>query len=202
MSGTLPSVIGVAGRARAGKTTIAQYIADRHGYTIIAFGDALKAMAYDIDPCIDQQPGMPGLPNEPWHLRAAVNAFGWEKVKDRFPEARRFLQRLGTEGVRQHIGDDTWITLWIRKTVEVICGGGRVVVPDVRFPNELAIVHSMAGGQVWGVTRPDVEALPGGHVSERPLEPDWWIYNNRDRAYMYQQVDELLAVIPPCREAA
>lgn len=164
---TLPIIIGVAGRDRAGKSTVAAALA-AHGYTVINFADTLKDMAVAIDPPIED-------PNtgRVYGLASLVQEYGWEVVKDRFPGARRFLRRLATEGVREHLDPNAWVTAWRKRvmqhrdasedTVPVVAG-------DVRFRNEAdAIIAS--GGQIWLVDRPLLTADGEQHVSENPL-PD------------------------------
>lgn len=172
---TLPIIIGVAGRDRAGKSTVAAALA-AHGYTVINFADTLKDMAVAIDPPIED-------PNtgRVYGLASLVQEYGWEVVKDRFPGARRFLRRLATEGVREHLDPNAWVTAWrkrvmqhLRKRVMQHRDASEDTVPvvagDVRFRNEAdAIIAS--GGQIWLVDRPLLTADGEQHVSENPL-PD------------------------------
>lgn len=155
-------LIGLSGRAGAGKDTLASHLAP-FGYVRVAFADPLREMALAIDPLVALSP---------WDRAASmrlsdyVTAAGWDAAK-RHPEVRRFLQRLGTEGVRHHLGDDTWVRLAEARIADL--GDVPVVVTDVRYPNEVDLVRRLGG--LWvHVNRPDAVTVPG-HVSETSLDP-------------------------------
>ena len=55
---------------------------------------------------------------------------------------------------------------FVRITEQHVCNGlGPVVITDVRFPNEAAMVRQL-GGQIWQIKRPGVEAGGTGHASD------------------------------------
>lgn len=158
-----PNVIGLTGRAQAGKDTVGAILVEKHGYTRFAFADALKSMALALNPFVDQE----------GRLADIVAEGGWELAKT-IPEVRRFLQVLGTEGVRDHLGENSWVDalqqqlmkrgLWTFEEARHVSVPTKVVITDVRFPNEVNAVYSRWYGEVWRVKR-DVPLL--GHASER-----------------------------------
>ncbi|MFE2410856.1 hypothetical protein ACFXDE_21180 [Kitasatospora sp. NPDC059408] len=150
--------IALIGRARSGKDTAAGVLRE-YGFTRRALADPLKQMAYDIDPMVGTELLGVNAP-APVHLAEAVDRYGWETVKDRFPAARRFLQRLGTEGVRRHVDPDFWIDQCRRAAA---ASGRPVVVTDVRFDNEVAALRK-AGFAVWFIDRGGAD---GDHPSEQ-----------------------------------
>ncbi|MBO0654051.1 hypothetical protein J1792_15100 [Streptomyces triculaminicus] len=178
--------IGIIGRARSGKDTVAARLVEAHGFRRMALADPLKDMALGIDPVIAPA----ARDGSALRLAEAVRLFGWETVKERYPEARRFLQRLGTEGVRHHINADHWVDVLLRGADTVHREGDArpVVVPDVRFENE---VHALAahGFALWSVDRPGLPDV--AHESERlPLHHgELLINNNRTLAALHRQVD-------------
>lgn len=96
-----------------------------------------------------------------------MEAFGWEVVKDTFPEVRRILQRLGDEAGRQVHGEETWILNLLRRVAAENEAGRPVVVPDVRYPNEAEWLAN-AGFLVVRVDRPGFSTpVPGEHASEQ-----------------------------------
>lgn len=130
---------------------------DQHGYEPIAYADALKEMAVRTDPLISAD----------LHLSGAVEEWGWEYVKDEYPEARRFLQRLGTEGVRGVLGDDTWA----RRVHDTIRENPnqKWVISDMRFPIEYdLLVSAFPDAHVFQVTRPGTHE--DNHSSEHHLD--------------------------------
>jgi hypothetical protein len=163
-----PRLIGVTGYAQNGKDTVGKRLVEEHGYTRFAFADALKSMALVLDPLVN---------SEEWgeHVRLSrmVEYGGWESAK-RDPEVRRFLQVLGTEAVRNHIGEDSWVRATERAIAEARMSGDadRVVITDVRFPNEAAWIFAQ-GGKLVRVNRVEPDGsqfdngLPIDHVSEK-----------------------------------
>ena len=146
-------LIGISGRAGAGKDLLATHLAP-FGYVRVAFADPLREMALAIDPLVSFR-----------HLAEMVESIGWDRAKKN-PEVRRFLQRLGTEGVRSFLGADTWVRLAEERIAAL--GDVPVVITDVRYPNEVELVRRLGG--LWcHVNRPDAAAVPG-HVSEEALD--------------------------------
>ena len=155
------SVIGIAGRARAGKDTLGRVIAEIFGYERAAFARPLKAMLSALDPLVP----VPGC-DRPRRLAEVVGEEGWERAKEH-AEVRRLLQRLGTEAGRRCLWEDVWVYALVRSATS-----GRVVVTDVRFRNE-AMAIKERGGIVVRVERPGAGPLhgtEGRHVSETELD--------------------------------
>jgi hypothetical protein len=155
-------LIGISGAAGAGKDLLASHLAP-FGYVRVAFADPLRDMALAIDPLVDVWDDVGGIR---LYLSDLVSDFGWDEAK-RNPEVRRFLQRLGTEGVRNFFGADTWVRLAEERIADL--GDVPVVITDVRYPNEVDMVRRLGGLWVW-VNRPDAAAVPG-HASETSLDP-------------------------------
>lgn len=138
----------------------------------MSFADKLKELAAEVDPIITVYGA---------HLSAALRDHGnWEEVKDLHPEARTFLQNLGT-GVRNVLGEDTWVNA----ALEGLHPDGEYVVTDVRFRNEAHAIKRH-GGELWRVARPNVGPA-NDHVSEVGLD-DWsfdrYITNDKDLDYL------------------
>ncbi|MER5632134.1 hypothetical protein [Streptomyces nitrosporeus] len=155
-------LIGLAGAARSGKDTAASALLDV-GWQRRAYGDRLKTFLYALNPWIDsvETAGMAELATE-------VDRHGWEAVKEYSSEARRLLQRGGTEAGREVLGQDVWVDALFRD----FRTWGRfrpTVITDVRFPNEAEAILSR-GGLVVQIVRPGQEQIPeSGHVSENAL---------------------------------
>lgn len=173
-------IIGFTGRAQHGKDTSAQVLVEEFGFTRYAFADQLKSMALVLNPIIQNF----GFPKHPDRLQTLVALMGWEKAK-RIEEVRRFLQVLGTEGVRQHLGDDAWVAALEKRLLEdghialdesynpypYVWPNAKLTVADVRFPNEAAWISKM-GGEVWRIRRFTSDGTPydsgaGNHASEK-----------------------------------
>lgn len=119
-------------------------------------------MALAIDPIIVDSIGAFGdLYPYKGRVRLAtiVQDFGWDEAKG-IPEVRRFLQRLGTDAVRTHLGDDAWVLAFDRARNRSV----DTVATDVRFPNEAEYIVRN-GGLVIRIDRPGVGPV-NGHASE------------------------------------
>lgn len=123
-------IIGLTGWAQSGKDSTADVLAD-NGYKRFSFAGPLKQMAYDIDPLITANK----------HYAELVDEFGVDEVKTTYPEARRFLQRLGTEGLRNNVSKTFWADLATEQIVNFFNSPEGQVTPgivfsDMRFFNE------------------------------------------------------------------
>lgn len=171
-----PRLIGLAGLAGSGKSTVAGFLV-RQGYTRISFAGPLKAM-----------------------MRAALREAGVDAgtihrmVAGDLKEApspvlmgcspREAMQTLGTEWGRECIGGDFWTRCALQKAEAILAAGGRVVIDDVRFLNEAAAIcgpeaaHAAGLREVWRVEGRG--GIPGGHVSETEMakiQPDLVLEN-------------------------
>lgn len=153
MSADLPH-IAITGRARSGKDTAAKALIAL-GWQRVAFADGVREMAYAIDPNVITTGGAT------YRLTYVVSRIGWDAAKEH-DDVRRFLQRLGTEGVRDHLGRHAWIDLAMRKATAAS------VFTDARFPNEADAIRT-AGGIVVRIVRPGVEAV-AEHISETAMD--------------------------------
>lgn len=175
-------VVGLTGLAGSGKSTVASLLADRYGFVVFGFADAMRDALLTLDPML----------SEHMRLRPLVSAFGWDKVKRTYPEARRLLQVFGTDVVRA-LDPQFWVTALDRKLSEHP-EAKRVVVADVRFDNEAEWVHSLGDrSRVYMVQR-DVERM--AHTSESGIRPDLLsgvIDNRRSLAELAEMVEALHA---------
>ncbi len=176
-------VIGVTGKKRCGKGTVAAVLVKEYGFVEMGFADALREIPLAIDPIVLLRNW--GADGGLLRYSDIVACVGYERAKEE-PEVRRFLQRLGTEAGRGIFGENVWVDLLarridkIRKTakckrscpaysnyqppyVDCTCENKDIVVSDVRFPNEARYIRSV--GQLWRVNRPGF-ASDDTHASE------------------------------------
>ena len=195
----LPNVIGLAGQKGVGKDTAAAWFVER-GYTRSGFSDPLKFM-------LNQAFGwsMNDWEDREWKEATCVVTHGAESFLP-LPcpgSPRHFAQWLGTEVVRNNFGQNAWVDLWKQKWHSA--GQPRVIVPDVRFQNEVDAIHSV-GGIVIRITRGvydgelffahDGELEHRPHDSERTGELrniDHHIENNGTVAELHEALGRLLA---------
>ena len=145
-------IVGFAGLARSGKDTAAGLLME-HGFRKYALATPLKKACREVFGLSDDQ----------------IHGAAKDVVDPRYGVApRHIFQLLGTDCVRG-IAPDAFVdrfSEWYGANAP-----GRVVVPDVRFPNEVDAIHAL-GGKVYRIRRgPDV-ADTLNHASERPSELD------------------------------
>lgn len=169
-------LIGLTGYAGAGKSTAAQYLIRQHGYVLVKFAGPLKAMLRAL-----------GLGDR--EIEGDLKDAPCAALGGRTP--RFAMQTLGTEWGRYIMGTDFWVNAAMEVAFDVIDQGGRVVLDDVRFPNEAAAVHK-AGGLLINVFRPLV-GPESGHISEHcSLPHDGVAMNTGDIRNLETEIDRLI----------
>lgn len=186
-------LIGFTGYLRSGKDSSGAVVRDEHDAHHASFAAKLKAFLYAVNPVIPRNTAGPGY----FRLRELVDAYGWEKVKDDFPEVRQLLQRTGTDAGRTHLGEDVWVD-----AVMADLPTTDAVFTDCRFPNEADAIKN-AGGYLVRVTRPGFEPGPDAHVSETALDDyphDFYLTNDGTLAELEEQVRAVYETIRATHE--
>lgn len=201
-------IIGLTGRKRSGKSTAARYLVENHGFTELSFAARLKKMAVDVNPLVhyidtlsltetDRELLANGVDPGPVRLLDALGVLGEERAKDLLPEVRRFYQRLGTEGVRNNLGPDTWVEFAELEIIRVIreneqvdqVAESNIVFADVRFENEAALIRDW-GGVVIEVYRPSQGVPEPEHSSEAGVRADHLAVNPEgDKSVLFSVLD-------------
>lgn len=179
-----PVIIGINGYGGAGKDATAEILVTQFGFKSFSFADPMRAMVEAINPIVsygdafetfiagDGYPSIRAVDNpEPIRYLDALADVGYNEAKFKYPEVRRFLQRLGTEAGRKILGDD----IWAEATMKRIKGIDRVVIPDMRFANEARVLTAF-GGCTWRIERPDVGPA-NDHISEVELVQEGWVFD-------------------------
>lgn len=178
-------ILGLSGWARNGKDTVADHLISKYGYERISFAAPMKEALYRLNPKIT----INNVVSTP--IRIGVDIYGWDDLKTHGPEVRELLQRFGTEVGREMFGED----FWVNAAIDSIEDGSKVIVSDVRYPNEADAIKKL-GGEVWRVVRPGFGAA-NGHASEHALNNykfDYILDNNSGMELLYDSVDSKLAV--------
>lgn len=141
--------------AGCGKSTIASWLVEERGYTVVPFAQTLKLMLH------------PMLMSLGYDSEEATELLERKKsvvVPHAEVSVRHMLRTLGTEWGRACIGPDIWLKCW----QERISCFDRVVVDDCRFLNEAKLIKRL-GGDLWWVDRPEVQRTYD-HASEGGLD--------------------------------
>lgn len=183
-------VIGIGHKARSGKDTLADYLVRRHGFKKIAFADPLKTACAAIFGFSDDQ------------LRGAAKEAPdpyWSSTLRAQTTPRQIMQRVGTDLFRAHLHPDIWIAATIR-AIAAMDDCDRLVISDVRFPNEALAIQATLNGVVARVDRPcacaDAPPRTRDHSSENAMIDfgawDYVINNGGSVQDLYAQGNELV----------
>jgi hypothetical protein len=146
-------IIGLSGWAQSGKDSTAELLCLNYGYERRAFADPMRHALTIINPRLDSIT----------RVSDYVDDYGWDIAKKN-PEVRRLLQVIGTDFGRRMLGED----VWVKMTMRDLRITDRVVISDVRFPNEAEAIKSL-GGTVWRINRHNHSAV-NGHTSEHAMD--------------------------------
>ena len=172
---SLPYLIGLYSPAPGcGKTTVADLLIEHQR---VSFAAPLKRAVCNML----HELGLPDFTYAYTDKEAIIPELG--------VSARHMMQTLGTEWGRACVHPDFWVMIARAKTQRIINDGVSVVIDDVRFPNEAAMVFEL-GGELWRIDRPGV-SYDGSHESEGGLEditPDRVIVNDGTIAQLKEKI--------------
>ena len=146
-----PMLIGISGKAGAGKDTLGKYLCDEYRCLHYYFAKPLKEGAKVMFALTDDQIANKEVPIEPWGI-----------------SPRKIWQLLGTE-----VGRGIDPAIWIKNAEMFIKSvpGRTVVITDVRFDNEATFIRNR-GGAVINIIRDKEDIYESRHSSEGGLSED------------------------------
>ncbi len=126
-------LLGLVGRAGAGKSTVARYLVDEHAFEHIALAAPVRAMVGAL-----------------FHEVGIADAWAEDRVLKETPTAlgvsyRVLAQTLGTEWGRRTLRPDFWLLAAAHKLEQARRHGVPVVVSDVRFADEAEWIRRHGG---------------------------------------------------------
>src|SRR5689334_3763706 len=122
-------LIGLYGPSRAGKDETARILVDDFGFEQRAQAAAIRTILLGLNPIIKDDKG------DTWNLKDLFHACGenWDNVKAMSRDSVDYMIRLG-QTCRDTIGLD----VWLNTAIPEIGSTKKVVISDVRQPNEYA----------------------------------------------------------------
>jgi len=151
-----PCILGIAGKMRSGKTTLANHLVNRFGFKRISFGTEVKR---------EVARGM------------GMSLVALEALEETNKEDMRIVYQAWGEMRRELSGD----SYWIAKVIEQFGHHERIIIDDVRYPNELSAIRK-AGGHVGVLEITPEEQMDRGaderflfHDSEVALDEYFWV---------------------------
>lgn len=140
----MKKVIGLVGRAGAGKTTVAKHLMEEFGFDQTAFGYPLKKMLLNAGMCTEEEL--------------------WGKKTE---HSRWLLQKIGTDIFRKQVDPKYWVRKTAEEVHKLLGMGCKVVIDDIRFPEEADLVRSyLADGVLIRLERADYIDATAGTVHE------------------------------------
>lgn len=176
-------LIGICGKAGAGKDTIGDYLVEKFAFKKISLADPIKRLVKDVFALDDH---------------TVYDRIAREQPLERWPEwtVRKLLQFIGTELFRMQIDDSIWVkSLWYKIQDD---RENNYVVSDIRFANELDYFRKISeegGFYCIKVVRPGQNGMVGiqGHASESyDLDGDFLINNDETIENLYNKIDNLM----------
>ena len=164
-------LIGISGKQRSGKDTVAKYLDNKYGFIRVSFANPLKRLAIDYF----------GLTPKDVYVRKPDNV-------------RKFLQELGRLG--RSIDKD----FWVKKALSKYNENELWVVSDVRYKNEAEAVKNLEGILIRIEADRDIRLQRGplayeNDLSETDLDDysfDYVIQNNGSIKELYKKIDKIM----------
>lgn len=209
-------IIGITGYAGSGKDTFAQaiqYVTSTYPVPehMTEFADIFR-VSYKLGSQWQIRKFADGVRDVARILAPGVRFDSWEeKLKNMPPEwstngvpmtVREFLQKVGTEAMRDGLHPDVWVNYLMSKyfpngfTLEQPMVYPSWLITDVRFPNEVAGVRSK-GGIIVRVDRSGVDPV-NSHVSESyipQIEADCVVDNSFTFRELIDEANKVLAYV-------
>lgn len=177
------------GKAGSGKDTVGDYICEKYDFVKMALADPLKAAVKEMFVLSD---------------RTVYDRVEREKPIPDFPEwsARKLFQFIGTNLMRKQFDDALWAKLLNKRIRDT--HHSRIIVTDVRFPNELDYLYALAPENGYSVSF--IKTMRNGcvghniglanHESEQyDLNADYTIDNNTTFEVLYKEVSRIVEEI-------
>ena len=177
-------LIGVHGKARSGKDTIANHLVDEHGFVRTAFADPLKAASavlfgWPVEMAFSDE--IKGYKSPLWDITG-----------------RTAFQRLG-DAMKIGFGTDFWIKRWACEYAR-LKDKHSIVVADVRTNAEADMIRGL-GGIILHLERrgAGLSGLEGMHSSEAGItfnrSTDLRIENNGTLSELEDEINRIVAFI-------
>jgi len=181
---TAQLLIGLAGRARPGKTTAANHLANTYDLVTYALADPLREglmNIFNLSPCdFDDE-----------RKELTIDWLG------RSP--RELMQSMGTDWGRHQVHPELWLLL-AEKNLEFLGqtndNARGFVISDLRFENEADFVRKR-GGMVIHLLRPDAAEV-NPHISETGIgiqDNDLVLHNDGVIEELFGQLDEIFEAL-------
>jgi len=168
-------IIGIAGKARSGKDTAAQYLSNAYHMKIHAFADPMKNAAVHLF----------GITRD---MADGLDNYDREQIVPEWGiSVREMLQKLGTDCMRNVFFDD----FWLKRAEITINNSDPLIFSDVRFDNEAQWIQDR-GGYVINILR-EQQTETRDHISELGIHiADFTITNNGTKLELFAELNRIM----------
>lgn len=212
-------IIGISGKMGSGKNTVASIIQcldsdfSQEEIKSIITGDSehekeklkrasslsfwvQKSFAKKVKQIASIITGIPELLFDSQEFKKTPIGEMWDTYPQEGVTARRFLQKLGTDAIRDAVHKDAWVNALMvdyvpTKTKKFNIYSSYWIITDVRFDNEFEAIKER-GGIIIRVNRES--SNNSNHESENELDNhtfDYTIDNNKDIDYLIEEVKKI-----------
>ena len=167
-------LVGLCGKAGAGKTTAAQILVEHYGFVRKSFAAPLKNAVSILFG---------------WHIANLDDPDFKSKVDPKWGiSPRKAMQLLATDLIRDKVSRDFWV-MHMEDELPRYSEDTMIVIDDVRFQNEIAFIHTH-GGIVIEISSDENENDEDAHKSENQslTRIDGFIDNDYDLSELERAV--------------
>lgn len=157
-------IIGISGKMGSGKDTLARFIQEiDNSFKTKMFAGKLKMIASQIS-------GIPVHKFEDQEFKTTYMSDIWN-INNTKMTVREFLQKLGTDGLKDGLHQNVWINALLSDYVidNITNQYPNWIVTDVRFPEEADAIKKL-GGKVVRVIRNNEVGVSKQHRSEIAMD--------------------------------
>ena len=147
-------IIGLVGLIGSGKDTVANFLINKHNFYRESYADSLKNAVSSVFQWDRELLEGNTVISRQW--REEEDEWWSNRLGFRITP-RLVMQQWGTELCRYAFHDDIWIASLEKKLLDQT--DKSIVITDVRFPNEIKLIHELNGKVV--------------HI-RRGKQPEWW----------------------------
>lgn len=178
-------IIALVGNIGTGKSTVAEYLAEKYNGSVVSFADPIRNM-------------FKGLGLDVKNMSRTEKELPSDKLSGR--TVRHAMQTLGTEWARKMMAETFWVDRWADKVKELQFTRSCeiIVTDDCRFLNEASAVRGVRGTLIRINRDTDRSGIAAKHISEIEMDlikTDFTIDNNKHIAETYQQLEEIMRKI-------
>lgn len=167
-------ILGLFGRKGSGKDTFADYLVENFGFQKLSFAGPLKNTCKELFSLTDAQLNDPVLKEtvvEKWNLTP-----------------RQILQKVGTDLFRNHFSSTFWVDI-MKNKLDALGEDDKIVITDIRFPNEYELVDSFENSFVIHIDREQSKEIIDEHISENwSFRSKHVVSNNKSKDDFYKNI--------------